>query len=134
MGEDNQKALIQYRIERAKETLEDARSLFRQNGSPASIVNRAYYAMFYAALAMISTVGAQTKTHNGVMALFDQHFIKTKLVPKEMGQFLRRVFEMRQTGDYEVEAELTKENVLEALDYAEKFIPFIEEELTQTKK
>ena len=68
------------------------------------------------------------------MALFDQHFIKTKLVPKEMGQFLRRVFEMRQTGDYEVEAELTKENVLEALDYAEKFIPFIEEELTQTKK
>jgi uncharacterized protein (UPF0332 family) len=71
-------------------------------------------------------VGAQTKTHNGVMALFDGHFIKTKLVPKEMGQFLRRVFEMRQTGDYEVETELTKENVLEALDYAEKFIPFIE--------
>ena len=70
MGEDNQKALIQYRIERAKETLEDARSLFRQNGSPASIVNRAYYAMFYAALAMISTVGAQTKTHkwgNGII-------------------------------------------------------------------
>lgn len=126
---NTKKALIQYRLERARETLKDARALFKQNGSPASIVNRAYYAMFYAALAMISTVDEQTKKHSGVIALFDQHFIKTKIFPKEMGQFLRRVFDMRQTGDYEEEAELSKENVLQALEYAEKFIPTIEKQL-----
>jgi len=41
-------ALIQYRLEQAKETLLDARVLYEHERRPASIVNRAYYAMFEA--------------------------------------------------------------------------------------
>jgi uncharacterized protein (UPF0332 family) len=87
--------------------------------------------MFYAALALLATVGEQTSKHQGVLALFDQHFVKTKILPKEMSKFLRKVFDMRQTADYEEEAELTREDAQMSLELAEKFISSAEEKLSQ---
>jgi len=126
-----QQELVKYRIERARATLKDGVSLFMQDGTPASVVNRAYYSMFYAALALLATVGQQTSKHQGVLALFDQHFVKTKILPKEMSKFLRKAFDMRQTADYEEEAELTREDAQISLELAEKFISSAEEKLSQ---
>ena len=78
-------ALIQYRMERARQTLNTAQLLREQNADTASIVNRAYYAMFYAALALLATIGEETSKHSGVMALFDRHFIKTGVCQRKWG-------------------------------------------------
>lgn len=127
----NKKALIQYRMERARETLEDARALFERGRTPASIVNRAYYAMFYAALALLASIGQETSKHSGVLALFDKYFMKPKILPREMGGFLHQAFDMRQTGDYEEEAELTSEDAQQTLDAALKFVDTSEAKLRQ---
>ncbi len=95
------------------------------------MVNRAYYSMFYAALALLATVGQQTSKHQGVLALFDQYFMKPKILPMEMGKFLHKAFDMRQTGDYEEEAELTTQDTQESLRFAEKFIHSAEEKIAQ---
>jgi uncharacterized protein (UPF0332 family) len=104
----DQQDLIAYRLERARETLRDAELLFEQGGTPASVVNRAYYgcrrrnhyAMFYVVLALLITVGAGTSKHSGVIALFDEHFVRPGKFPKEMSKVLHRAFELRQIGDY----------------------------------
>ena len=127
----NKKELIRYRIERAHATLKDAQSLLLQDSTPASIVTRAYYSMFYAALALLATIGQQTSKHQGVLALFDQHFIKTKILSKDMGKFLHKAFDMRQTGDYEEEAELTMQDAQQSLGFAEEFIQSTKEKLSQ---
>lgn len=127
----NQKELVRYRMRRAHTTLKDAQNLFSQDGSPASVVNRAYYSMFYAALALLATVGQQTSKHQGVLALFNQYFIKTKALPNEMGKFLNKAFDLRQIGDYEEEAELTIQDAKETLEFAEKFIKATQEKLLQ---
>jgi uncharacterized protein (UPF0332 family) len=122
-------ALIKYRIERAHQTLKAAQLLCEQNADSASIVNRAYYAMFYAALALLATIGEETSKHGGVMALFDRHFIKTGVLPKEMGKFLHTAFDIRQTGDYEDKSEISQEVSRQILVFAEKFVKSIEEKL-----
>ena len=43
-------ALVGYRMQRARETLGDAHLLCERKGSLWSVINRAYYAMFYAVL------------------------------------------------------------------------------------
>jgi uncharacterized protein (UPF0332 family) len=129
--ESETKALIQYRMERARSTLQDAQILYEQDGNPASIVNRAYYAMFYAALALLVTVGQETAKHQGVLALFDQYFIKTKVLPKEMGKFLHHAFDTRQVGDYEDEVILTREQALRILETADQFVNSIEQKLSE---
>jgi uncharacterized protein (UPF0332 family) len=45
-GQAYKKDLIQYRLESAREMLRDAQLLKENGGSPVSIVNRAYYAVF----------------------------------------------------------------------------------------
>jgi uncharacterized protein (UPF0332 family) len=127
----NSKALIRYRLKRARATLQVAQTLLQQGEDPPSIVNRAYYAMFYAALALLATIGQQSSKHSGVLALFDQHFIKTQILSKEMGKFLHKAFDARQTGDYEEEAEITKEQASEVLGFAVQFVKSIEEKLSK---
>lgn len=123
------KELIQYRMERARETLNTAQLLLNQNADTASIVNRAYYAMFYAALAILATIGKETSKHSGVLALFDRHFIKTGVLPKEMGKFLHTAFDTRQTGDYEDKLEISRTMAERMVDFAVQFVGSIEEKL-----
>ena len=54
--------------------------------------------MFYAALALLVTTEQESSKHQGVLALFDQYFIKSGALPKEMGKFLHHAFDSRQIG------------------------------------
>ena len=57
MKEEEIKNLIKYRLEQAETALGDARFLLEGDRSSQGIVNRAYYAMFYAALALLQKIG-----------------------------------------------------------------------------
>lgn len=56
MKEEDIITLIKYRLEQAQTSLEDAEYLLKGNRSTQSIVNRAYYAMFYATLALLQKI------------------------------------------------------------------------------
>ncbi len=47
-------ALIQYRLKEADESLKEAEVLLREGMSMRAVMNRMYYAMFYAVLALDS--------------------------------------------------------------------------------
>ena len=95
MNED----LIKYRLSRAKETLKDAEILI-SNNRLNSAVNRIYYSLYYAVLALLETKGLASSKHSGVRALFNQYFVKTGIVSKETGRFFSELFNDRQEGDY----------------------------------
>ena len=82
---------------RAEETLKEAKALF-QHEMYLGTVNRAYYAMFYAAYSMLALKSLYPETHGGVHNLFYKHYIKVNLVPKEIGMFLRSIYEYRREG------------------------------------
>ena len=77
-------ALIKYRLEQAQTAIDDAKFLLDVNRSPQSIVNRAYYAMFYSALALLQKIGEVPSKHSGVISLFDTEFVIKKIFPKEL--------------------------------------------------
>ena len=90
--------LVAYRLVRARETLKDAHLLAEQGGTPGSVINRAYYAMFYAVLALLTSLGLGASKHSGAIALFDLHFVKTGEIPKEMSKAIHKAFDLRQMG------------------------------------
>lgn len=77
--------LINYRLNRAWETYDDARIL-AQNHKWNSAMNRLYYAAYYAVMALLLSANLKPTTHNGAKSNFTSHFIKTSLVPKEYGK------------------------------------------------
>ena len=66
----SKKDLVQYRIQRARDTLEDARILANASRwNPC--VNRLYYACFYAVSALLAQQELSSSKHSGVRSLFN---------------------------------------------------------------
>lgn len=127
-------ALVQYRLEQAKSTLHDAHVLFDQGGTPVSIVNRAYYAIFYATMALLGTLNenVDTSKHKGVIAAFNREFVKTGILPKELSKILREAFEARQEGDYrDLSTIIDHDKAGEILLSADRFVKSIEAQLSK---
>ena len=118
--------LINYRREKARATLEDAKILF-SNQRFNSSVNRIYYAMFYEVSSLLLLKNLTSSKHTGTKALFQQYFVKPGEVDKELGKFYSTIFEFRQRSDYEDFVEFEEYEVNEWLKKAENFLEKIEE-------
>jgi len=77
------------------------------------------------------TVDKGSSKHQGVIALFDEHFIKRNILPKELGKLFHRAFDMRQSGDYRDMLVVTEEQAVDAVNSAGKFVTAIEEKLSE---
>jgi len=64
---EHQRALIDYRLTEARESLEEAKVLLREKMSNRSVINRLYYAMFYAVLAILQDKQIGSSKHSGVI-------------------------------------------------------------------
>lgn len=96
---DPVRTLVDYRIERARESLSEA-LLLLESGHINTYVNRLYYACFYAVSAYLLYHGKSSAKHSGVRALFHQEVVKLGLVDQELGQLYDRLFDNRQKADY----------------------------------
>lgn len=117
--------LIKYRLEKSKETLQDARVLF-EKASLTSTVNRIYYAMFYAVNGLLLLNNLSSSKHSGVRSLFNKEFVNKGLVDKKLGKFYSKIFEERQEGDYKDFIKFDNNIVRSWLESAEDFVKRIE--------
>ncbi|QJW88050.1 HEPN domain-containing protein [Spirosoma taeanense] len=107
-------------LERAEETLQES-AYNLEGGFPVVTVNRAYYAVFYCLTALLHTEGVYTKRHSGAHGKFHELFVRTNRFPAEAAQWAQFVFQLRQAGDYDLEADITDEQAQLALAYARQF-------------
>ena len=122
---DSKSELINYRLQRAYEALEDARILAgaaRWN----TCVNRLYYACFYAVSALLIQHGLSSSKHTGIRGLFNRHYVKTGKVAKEMAQIYNDLFERRQESDYLDFIRFKESQVSPWISKAEAFVKQIE--------
>ncbi len=118
---ERQKELIRYRLERARETLTDARILAREKRWNSS-VNRLYYAAYYAVTALLLSRGLTPVTHAGVKASFFEHFVKNGIVPEELGKIFSQLFTWRHKGDYDDLFDFEEEHVVPYFEPVEQLI------------
>jgi len=125
MKPDEIKVLRQYRMEQAQSALEDAEFLISHNRSGLSVVNRAYYAMFYAVLALLQDTSPLPSKHTGIIGLFDVMYIRTGLFDKQRSKDLHRAFDLRQASDYKTIEPITPEQAQEITDTARVLVEAI---------
>lgn len=112
----------------ALERLESAKILFN-NGQYADSVGRAYYAMFFAARAILFQKNIHPRTHRGLISQFSFEIVKKGNFPRELFDLLTRAQEDREQADYgfkididSIEAELIIEGAKKFLEECQKFV------------
>lgn len=92
--------LINYRIARAEESLEEA-NILATSGHWNACVNRLYYSCFYIVSALLIKYDLSSGKHSGIRSLFNKHFVKTGKIPKNIAIIYNFLFERRQESDYD---------------------------------
>jgi len=87
-----------------------------------SCASRCYYAMFFMAEAALLTKNLSASSHKGVISLFGEHFVKTKILERNLGKALNDAYDKRLVGDYGVGFSVTKEEAKDLLETAENFV------------
>lgn len=100
LNDQSRKDLIDYRLSRAIETLEEA-EYNAKGGYYNAAVNRLYYACYYAASALMLNARLDVSTHKGILNQLGFHFIKTGILEQRFGSIYARLYNARQVGDYE---------------------------------
>ena len=100
VDQESKKALMYYRIERAYDTLKEAK--YNSNGGfYHAAINRMYYACFYAVIALLLKYDISAQTHQGARAMLGLHFVSKGILSKESGKTFNDLFEKRHSGDYD---------------------------------
>ena len=110
-------------LERGRVSLSAAEALI-ERGIYEDAVSRAYYAMFYAANALLVRDGLNVGgKHSAVVAAFGREYAKTGMVDPKYHQMLIEDFEWRQKADYDVywnaAEEMARARVQDARDLIE---------------
>ena len=116
--------LIQYRIRQAEESIEEAELLIN-NEKLRAAVNRIYYGMFYALLALALKYEFQTSKHQQLIGWFNKNFIHKEVFNKKYGIMLRKAYQYRIEGDYEPMSEFSNKMTIDLLENMKEFISVI---------
>lgn len=120
-------------IEKAKESLQAA-ELCYTNKLYNSTANRAYYAMFQAAVVALEVGGVKAVeahwSHKRVQSTFVSEFIrKRKVYPRSLAQMLSKGLEIRNDADY-VARNISKPRANKILRWARDFVEQVEKVVT----
>ena len=107
-----------------------AAELLLQNNYPEIAAARVYYALFYAAEALLLARGLTFSSHAAVIAAYGREFAKTGAMDARFHRYLIDAQDLRQSGDYDIGMAVTVEQVEQALQWAQEFIAEAEAYLT----
>ena len=123
---------IKYRLNRAGESLEEA-VLLAENNKWNAVINRQYYACFYAVNALLLQNKIETQTHDGARSQFVLNFIKTGLMDRKQGKLFTKLFDFRQKSDYGDLFDYDAETAQPLIGQVKEFIEEIKKHITQTR-
>ena len=114
---DDQAALLA----KARDSVRGAELLAR-DGLYDFAVSRAYYAMLYAAEALLLDQGLRFSSHGAVIASFGQRFAKPEIIPRKFHHYLIDAQDSRVQGDYDIRSTQTADDAGLAISRAHEFI------------
>ena len=115
------KAQTRAYLDKANENIKAGLDLIR-DGHYEIAASRAYYAMFYAAEALLTEEGHEFSSHGAVHGAFGKQFTKTGRLDAKFHRYLIDAYRERQAADYDAPAEVGLEEAQTLLDQAKEFL------------
>jgi len=94
-------------------------------------VARAYYAIFHAACALLAHSGRRVRSHEGVRAFVNEHFVRPGTLDPEHARALRQTVSDRNDADYDASATFAEDDSRADIARAEAFLAAVEAIVTR---
>lgn len=122
--------IVQRRIQKSKETIDDAQLAF-SNNQFRNTLNWIYYSIFYIVSALAAKYNFATSKHKQLMWWFNKEFVKSGRIKSEFWDIYSRAFKNRQESDYLDFVEYSKDEIESNFSDMLKFVTEIEKFILQ---
>jgi uncharacterized protein (UPF0332 family) len=112
---------VEVLLQKARDSLQAAELLSRE-GYAEFAASRGYYAMLYAAQALLLTRGLSFSSHSAVIAAFGKEFAKPGRLDPKLHRYLLDAQDTRNVGDYGIDRSVSAAQAREALTWAREFL------------
>ena len=126
LTEEERKIIVGLELEKARKAFAQTAEL-RKLGYWDTVANRLYYAVFHAVSALLIRDGHKVNTHKGAISAFGLNYIRTGVLPQELGRLYSDLQIMRNNSDYNCSYDVTREEIEPKIEQAERFIARISE-------
>ena len=121
MKDNERNALIEHRIKKAMDTIDEVDFLIRNNKLHLA-VSRIYYGMFYVISAVALKFNFNTSKHQQLIGWFNKEFIASGKIDRRYGKIIHNAYKNRSSGDYDDFVEFDIENVQNSYEEMRDFI------------
>jgi len=111
-------------IEKAEHALKVAEDLLKDGYIPDA-ASKIYYAMFYAAQALLKSEGIEVSKHSAVEAAFGYRFAKTGRIDPKYHKMLMSARKVREIADYDIDEEIIEPTASLKLEEGRVFLEAI---------
>ncbi|MDI7260231.1 MAG: HEPN domain-containing protein [Thermodesulfobacteriota bacterium] len=112
---------VQRLLQKADHALEVAESLYRQ-GFPQDASSKIYYAMFYAAQALLKSEDIEVVKHSAVESALGYHFAKTARIDPKYHRILINARKVREILDYDIQEEMVDQTMVLKIEDGREFV------------
>jgi uncharacterized protein (UPF0332 family) len=112
---------VQRLLEKADHALMVAESLYKQ-GFPQDAASKIYYAMFYAAQALLKAEDIDVVKHSAVESALGYYFAKTGRFDPKYHRMLINARKVREIVDYDIQEEIVEPAALLKLEDGREFV------------
>ena len=113
---------VRLKLAQARESLEEARALLKEDVDLNFVMNRLYYAFLYTVLGLLQAINVLTPMQGAAIALFEREFVKSGEFEVRFLDAIHRAFELRPACACEGPKKVTKEDIEQLLPVAREFL------------
>jgi uncharacterized protein (UPF0332 family) len=122
---EERETLIRHSKEKSREAIENV-SLLIGNEKFSLAVNQIYYGMYYMLSALALKHHFSTSKHLQLIGWFNKTFAKGELIDKKYAKWVRKAYDNRIDGDYNVLSHFTQEEVEHSFEEMKEAIAVLE--------
>jgi uncharacterized protein (UPF0332 family) len=115
-------------LEKAAHALTVAEDLLKDGHVPDA-ASKIYYAMFYAAQALLKSNGVEVVKHSAVESAFGYYFVKPGKIDPKYHKMLIGARKVRELADYDIEDEIVEPTASLKLEEGKAFLAAIKDYL-----
>jgi uncharacterized protein (UPF0332 family) len=126
LNDDDRKELVIYRIEKSYKVLDEARDNAKL-GHWNLTANRLYYSVFHMCQALLLSNGDTPRRHAGMIHKIGQDYVLEGKLDKSYGRLISRLYELRQSGDYDDKFDATEDEIMPYFEQVELLLDKIKD-------
>jgi uncharacterized protein (UPF0332 family) len=101
----------------------------RERGHAPDAASKTYYAMFYAAQALLKSEGIEVTKHSAVESAFGYHFVKTGRIDRKYHRMLITARKIREIADYDIDEEIVEPTATVKIEEGREFVTVVKQYL-----